>query len=211
MAKVVPVKRDADATRQRILDAGAVEIHRHGFRNASVESILADTGLTKGAFYHHFAAKADLGYAVIDESIRTQVLTKWVEPIEAALDPLSGFIGALSDVCSEDLNMVCDCGCPLNNLAQEMSAIDETFRGKLLRVYAEWRDRTAAALSRGQGAGYVRADVDCRNTATFIMSSIEGAAGLAKNHQDPEVLFVCLEGMTRYLESLRSEPRAQAS
>ena len=90
MAKVVPVKRDADATRQRILDAGAVEIHRHGFRNASVESILADTGLTKGAFYHHFAAKADLGYAVIDESIRTQVLTKWVEPIEAALDHSGG-------------------------------------------------------------------------------------------------------------------------
>lgn len=211
MVKAVTVKRDADATRQRILDAGAVEIHRHGFRNASVDRILADTGLTKGAFYHHFAAKADLGYAVIDESIRTLVLSKWVEPMESAVDPISGLVGGLSDVCPGDSAMVCDCGCPLNNLAQEMSSIDETFRGKLLRVYAEWQDRTAAALFRGQGAGYVRADVDCRKAATFIISSVEGAAGLAKNHQDPEVLSACLEGMIRYLESLRSEPRAQAS
>ena len=205
------VKRDSDVTRQTILDAGAAEIYRHGFRNASVDRILADTGLTKGAFYHHFQAKADLGYAVIDESIRAKLLAKWVEPLERSDNPVSGFISALSDVDSEELKMICDCGCPLNNLAQEMSAIDETFRGKLQRVYAEWQDRTAAALFRGQGAGHVRADVDCRKAATFIMSSIEGAAGLAKNHQDPAVLFACLEGMVCYLESLRSETQAKAS
>jgi TetR/AcrR family transcriptional repressor of nem operon len=211
MAKVVIVKRDADATRQRILDAGAVEIHRHGFRNASVDRILADTGLTKGAFYHHFAAKADLGYAVIDECVRAMVLSKWVEPMEASGDPISGLITTLSDLGQDELNMACDCGCPLNNLAQEMSAIDETFRTKLLRVYAEWQDRTAAALFRGQGAGHVGADVDCRKAATFIISSIEGAAGLAKNHRDPAVLFACMEGMVRYLASLRPAARAQAS
>ena len=44
------VKRNPDVTRQTILDAGAVEIHRHGFRSASIDRILADTGLTKGAF-----------------------------------------------------------------------------------------------------------------------------------------------------------------
>ncbi|WP_240754797.1 TetR/AcrR family transcriptional regulator [Parasulfuritortus cantonensis] len=40
--------RQPDLTRQRILEAGFQEIHRHGYQAASVASILADTGLTKG-------------------------------------------------------------------------------------------------------------------------------------------------------------------
>ena len=204
-------KRNPDATRQTILDAGAVEIHRRGFRNASVDRILADTGLTKGAFYHHFPTKADLGYAVIDEAIRDKLLAMWVEPMELAEDPISGLTKSLRAVSTDQVETICDCGCPLNNLAQEMSAVDEMFRVRLQKVYAEWQDRTAAALFRGQGAGYVRSDIDCRKAATFMMSSVEGAAGLAKNHRDPAVLRACLGEIVRYLDSLRPEAQAKAS
>ena len=148
---------------------------------------------------------------MIDEAIRDQLLSTWVEPIELAEDPISGLIESLHAISTDHVEMICDCGCPLNNLAQEMSAVDDTFRGKLQKVYAEWQDRTAAALFRGQGAGYVRPDVDCRKAATFIMSSVEGGAGLAKNHRDPDVLSACLDGVAHYLESLRSEAQAKAS
>lgn len=43
---------------------------RHGFQAASLNNILAKTGLTKGALYHHFPDKDRLGYAVIEEVIR---------------------------------------------------------------------------------------------------------------------------------------------
>jgi len=54
-------------TRSKILFAAYKEIHLHGFQAASLNNILAHTGVTKGALYHHFPNKTELGYAVIDE------------------------------------------------------------------------------------------------------------------------------------------------
>lgn len=41
-------------------------------------------------------------------------------------------------------------GCPLNNLMQEMSPVDETFRIRLNALFQDWVDVVAAALKRGQ-------------------------------------------------------------
>ena len=204
------VKRNPGATRQRILDAAFAEIHRHGFRNASVDQIVSDTGLTKGALYHHFPTKADLGHAEIDEMLRGLVFTRWVEPLQGVADPIDGLRQVIQSM-PESIRLTCECGCPINNLAQEMSSVDGTVRRKLQAVYREWKDRTAEALFRGQGAGYVSADVDCRKAATFIVSSVQGAAGMAKNAQDPAILDACLDGIIRYLESLRAPVKAKAS
>jgi TetR/AcrR family transcriptional repressor of nem operon len=198
------VARNPDATRQKILEAAAAEIHRHGFRNASVDQILAETGLTKGALYHHFATKADLALAVVDEVIASWILSRWVEPMERAENPIDGLVEALDHLSPEEVETVCECGCPLNNLAQEMSAVDETFRKKLASLYGTWKDRMSDALLRGQGAGFVASDLDCRKAAAFIAAAVEGAAGAAKNAHDPAILAACRDGLIRYLESLRA-------
>ena len=67
------VKRDPEQTRQNILAAAFEEVHGNGFRGASLERILADTGLTKGALYHHFPNKDALGHALIDETLREMI------------------------------------------------------------------------------------------------------------------------------------------
>ena len=204
-------RRDPDATRQKILEAAGVEIHRHGFRNASIDEILSDTGLTKGALYHHFPTKADLGYAVVDEVIRSWALGQWVEPMERSNNPIDGLLQALHELSPEQVATICDCGCPLNNLAQEMSSVDETFRQKLASVYRCLTERMADALLRGQGAGYVARDVDCRQAAVFLVSTLAGAAGAAKNARDPAILAACRDGIARYLESLRAPVLATVS
>ena len=197
-------RRDPDGTRQRILEAAGAEIHRHGFRNASIDQILSDTGLTKGALYHHFQTKADLGYAVVDEVIFPQILSQWVEPMERSRNPIDGIIQALDSISPEEAEMLCECGCPLNNLAQEMSSGDETFRQTLATVYQRWTQRMADALLRGQGAGFVSPDLDCRQAATFIAATLEGSAGAVKNARDPAILDACRTGLVHYLESLRA-------
>ena len=62
--------KQPDQTRDKILHSAFCEIHRQGFQAASIANILQDTGLTKGALYHHFPTKQALGLAVIDEVIR---------------------------------------------------------------------------------------------------------------------------------------------
>ncbi|MGD8742336.1 MAG: TetR/AcrR family transcriptional regulator, partial [Granulosicoccaceae bacterium] len=60
------------------------------------------------------------------------------------------------------------------------------------------------ALSRGQGAGLVREDIDCDNVAMFIVATIEGAVGMAKNARREDIVVGTMRAVFDYLESLRA-------
>ena len=76
--------RDPDETRRTLLEAASKEMYEVGFRAASIDRILGSTGVTKGALYHHFKGKSELGYAVVDELLAHDVLERWVKPLAKA-------------------------------------------------------------------------------------------------------------------------------
>jgi len=202
------VKRQPDQTRQKLLERAFEEIHRNGFRAASLDSILADAGVTKGALYHHFANKLELGYAVVDEVVRPWMQETW-RPITEAANPIDAAIGVIRQRLRERTQMALTIGCPFNNLTQEMSGVDEGFRERLSAILHEWRDATAAAMRRGQANGTVCADVDPVAAATFVISSVEGCVGMAKASQSKAFLEAGFHGLIEYLEHLR--PRNHAA
>ena len=57
--------RDSEQTRQKILEVSADEIHKKGFTATSLSCILARCEISKGALYHHFANKMELGLSLI--------------------------------------------------------------------------------------------------------------------------------------------------
>lgn len=199
-------KRQPDLTRQKLLERAFEEIHRNGFRAASLDSILADAGVTKGALYHHFGNKAELGYAVVDEVVRPWMEEMW-RPVLAAGNPIDAAIKAIRERLKERSEMALTLGCPFNNLTQEMSGVDEGFRTRLNAILHDWRNDTAEALRRGQQNGTVCADVDARAAAAFVISSIEGCVGMAKAAQSREFLEAGFRGLIEYLEHLRPQPR----
>ena len=83
------VAKMPDRTRQRLLEAAFAEIHRNGFQAASIAQILADTGLTKGALYHHFPDKKALGLAVVDEMVRPALAAMMFTPLADTRQPLA--------------------------------------------------------------------------------------------------------------------------
>lgn len=199
-------RRAPDATRQRLVGRAFEEIHRHGFRAASLDSILADAGVTKGALYHHFGTKADLGYAVVDEIVRPLVESGWRAVLEAP-DPVDGAIRLIRERLRAGGEAALTLGCPFNNLVQEMSPVDEGFRQRLAAILEDWREATARALRRGQKAGTVRRDVDARVAAVFIIASVEGCVGMAKAARSRDFLEAGFDGLIHYLEQLRPAPR----
>src|SRR5271163_1910531 len=84
--------RDPERTRERLLHAAAREIYRSGFQSASLGTILASAGVTKGALYHHFKNKEALGYAVVEEIISPDVRGTWVRPLQSVKDPIDALI-----------------------------------------------------------------------------------------------------------------------
>lgn len=202
MSVTVAKRKPADLTRQKLLERAFEEIHRNGFRSASLDSILEDAGVTKGALYHHFDNKAELGYAVVEEVVRPWMEDMWRLVAESD-DPVDAAIRTIRERLKSRSEMALTLGCPFNNLCQEMSPVDEGFRRRLNTILEAWRAVTSEALRRGQANGTVRRDIDPAAAATFVISSIEGCVGMAKASQSREFLEAGFRGLVQYLEQLR--------
>ena len=202
--------RDPERTRGRLLRAAFQEMHRSGFRNADLDAILARAGVTKGALYYHFDNKEALGYAVVDEVMASDLHQKWVQPLRNAKNPIDALVRIVQSesLKREDVQR----SCPLLNLSQEMSGIDEGFRRRTAKLFGNWHDAIAEALREGQKRGMVRSDVNANETATFLIAAYEGYVVLAKNSQDPRTMQSGQRRVSGHIESLRpARGRARAA
>ncbi|HLZ32042.1 MAG TPA: TetR/AcrR family transcriptional regulator [Chloroflexota bacterium] len=198
--------RDPSTTRRRLLEAGQLEVYLHGFQAAHLDDILQRAGVTKGAFFHHFASKAEFGYALVDEVLAAMIAAQWVTPLQESNSP-----DVLEAIAAEFERGVAGLrtqrpilGCPLNNLAQEMNPLDDAFRLRTTAVFDLWTNSFQRALERARAQGAVRASVDAGDTAHALVAQIEGTLSLARNSQDPDTLTIGARGLRRYLESLRA-------
>jgi AcrR family transcriptional regulator len=194
--------RDPERTREHLLQAASREIYRSGFQSASLDTILASAGVTKGALYYYFKSKEALGYAVVEEIIAPDVHGKWVRPLQSVKDPIDALIGAVQHISVRPADV--RGGCQLNNLAQEMSPLDARFRKRLARVFHAWREAVASVLREGQTHGSVRRDVEPADAAASLIAMVEGYGSLAKNAQDPKVMKAGIRNIVDWLRSLRA-------
>jgi TetR/AcrR family transcriptional regulator, transcriptional repressor for nem operon len=203
--------RRSDDTREKILNAAFTEFYRNGFQGASLGAIVEAAQLTKGALFHHFANKQELGYAVVEELIGPLLQRRWLDPLTESDDPITDIQSSFRQFVAEDIESGAWLnGCPLNNLAQEMSPLDEGFRTRIERMYATWRSVFSVALRRGIEQGVVRADVDPREVATFIVVAQMGIWGTGKYSHDSALMIQSGEALCWYLDTLRSTDAVSA-
>src|SRR5881396_2730830 len=192
--------RGGRSTREAIIEAASRLIHVHGYNHTSLDDVLRESGAGKGNFYYHFKSKEELGYAILDQIIAS-FLERTLEPCFA--DPDQGALAQircfLDRVLEAQRARNCVGGCPLGNLAAELSDVHEGFRARLASVFAAWRERLTLALITAQRGGAV--DGACRPEAVagFLVASLEGAILLTKLTKDITVMEQCVAEMKRYL------------
>jgi AcrR family transcriptional regulator len=196
--------RDPEGTRQRLLQAAFREVYRYGFQGAGIDSILAATNVTKGALYHHFENKEALGHAIIDEIIAELTADRWMRPLQLShgKNPVDALIEIVQALPSRPGDV--KRGCPLVNLTQEMSPLNEEFRKRLEIIYKTWQEGIATILREGQRAGTVRRDLVPEETASFLIAMVEGYEVLAKNAQDPKMWNMGVRNIVSWLKCLRA-------
>lgn len=191
-------------TRERILTQMFLDIRKNGFQGLRADKVIADMDVTKGALYHYFANKQAIGTAVIDEIIRPNYLRFYHEldrwegnPIDKLQEQLQFLAGLATD---DDIAL----GCPLNNLVQEMSPIDEDFRLRMKSIIDSIHLSIAGALLRGQAKGEVLESVQPDKLAQFYFAGIEGAYATAKVRKDAAAFKSNMEILRHFLDSLRN-------
>jgi TetR/AcrR family transcriptional repressor of nem operon len=194
--------RNLQKSRQEILDAAFWEVFTRGFQGVSIDDIVKKTSMTKGAFYHQFPTKLDLGYALVDEVIRPMTYARWIGPLKDYKNPLEGILELLKILIGKAPSEELQYGCPLNNLIQEMAPVDEEFQKRLEAALRYWIEGMEAELNRAKKDGYLRSDVNTKQVAHFVVMAHEGFYGMLKALNDRKAFNALFDSLKSYFEIL---------
>ena len=145
MARYAPEHKDA--TRRRMIETSGRRFKRDGFDGAGISALVADAGLTNGAFYGHFASKNALIATVVSEQLAAQV--EAVEALPLGLGSVEAFVREyLSPEHRDDPGN----GCPSAALLDEISRQDVATR----QAYTDGARALIAAIERTPRAPLAR-------------------------------------------------------
>jgi TetR/AcrR family transcriptional repressor of nem operon len=158
------------ATRDRILDEASRLFALKGYHDTKLEEVLGAATVTSGAFFHHFAGKEDLAFAVLDRHMekRRQLL----DEIEERLDAIQTMVRQRQPRKG---------GCIIGNLSTALSDTHDGFRRRLAQCF----DEMARELEPHLAAAGAE---DARALARYIVAIVEGSIMLTRTHQDRHMM-----------------------
>ena len=178
-------------TRQKLVNSASELLYAKSYGEVGVQAICSHAGVKKGSFYHFFPSKRDLTIAVIDGfyvSMKTSFLNEAFAP---SVPPLERF-GKMMEGAYQFQRTVKEqtgqvLGCPVGNLALEMSSQDESLRQKINGVMTQLRSNFVLALEEATSGGELQ-NVDISATANAMVAYVEGVMLMAKTRDDPELV-----------------------
>jgi len=195
--------------RLRLLTAATDMIRRRGFTATSVDDLCAAAGVTKGAFFHHFASKEALGVAVVEHWTETTGAMFAMHGYNTMVDPLDRVFAYLALRRSLTAMPIPDFSCVAGTTVQETFATYPAIRA-------------AAAASVLSGAAHVQAHlaqaltlhpipgITAQDLALQFQVAVQGGIVVAKALDDPNVARAAFDHLERYLRFLFNRPAPQA-
>jgi TetR/AcrR family transcriptional repressor of nem operon len=202
------VPRDGTATRERILTSAEQLVIENGYAATSVDQVIAASGSSKGAFFHHFDSKLDLARSLVERYASADVgqLDAATEHARAATDDPAGrvdaFVAYFEDRADEIMSAQSSC-LYVSILAERQLVLAGTSEPILAAVVA-WREGLAALLVDALGDRAHGLDVDALADHVFV--TFEGAFLLARSTGDPGHMRRQLAVLRRLLAAFLAAP-----
>ena len=173
---------DALPTRERLVFVAMRLFQLKGYQSTSVAEILHEAGANSGSLYHFFPTKQDLLVEVL-ERYRTGIGPMLLEPAwEGIADPIERVFALLGRYRQLLEETGCSYGCPIGNLALELSEPDPPVRGKLADNFDGWTGAVQRCLE--EAGPRLPADLDRHELAVFTLTTMEGGVMQARTHRD---------------------------
>jgi TetR/AcrR family transcriptional repressor of nem operon len=188
---------DPEGTRRRVLDAAADEFQHRGYHATSMHDVMRIAGVPGGSLYHYFPTKKSLGLAVIQERVAESLAETWIDPMGKAASASQGILSVFDDV-ARSIRDRAVVGCPVTNLALELSLADPDFQYALRAAFDKWEKAIANRL-REEYAAKKQKTIDPEGLATLVVAIFSGAMSLAKAAQSTAPLRTCRREIVRLL------------
>lgn len=200
------------SARTRLLDAALGIIRTKGYEATTVDELCAAAGVTKGAFFHHFRSKEELGIAAADHFGNKADLLFGDVPYMKLKDPLQQLLGYI------DLRIAIIAGgipqftCLLGTMVQEIYGTHERLRVACDANISGHAQKVAQMIESARAAYAPDADWTSESLALHTQAVIQGAFILAKAKNSAEVALDSLRHLRRYIELLFADtPVKEAS
>lgn len=187
---------DGEATRTRILDVAADQFQARGYHATSMHDLMDLAGVPGGSMYHCFPTKRSLGLAVISERVAAAVSETWIEPVRSARSARAGILGVFDRVAKSLTRSGTVYGCPVSNLALELSLVDPSFQKPLAKIFDAWSDALSERIRADVRAGVLRGVEP--DIAPTIVAMFSGAMTMAKAQQSAKPLAACRRQIARF-------------
>ncbi|MBI2877017.1 MAG: TetR/AcrR family transcriptional regulator [Candidatus Tectomicrobia bacterium] len=188
--------------REEILEVAARLIHYRGFNHTSLDQILQESKVTKNLFYYHFKSKEELGMAILDYQAERAQAQLFGPALQGEGDPHQRIFRLLDRVLEAAQASDCRGGCPIGNLALELSDIHEGFRQRTQEIFGRLASQIETVLEELRAAGRLQEGVEPKELALFILANLQGARLLGKTYRAPQVLATCFERLKDHLNQL---------
>ena len=185
-------------TRKNLIDSAFSEIYSNGYQGASLTTILKNAKVHKGSMYHFFENKKDMALVCIKEKIYERFVQRYSLILALESGYLEAFISGIKDTSQRDFNK----GCPIANIVQEMSNIDEDFKVLMEEIYQSFRKNIKDILDISIQKNEMK-EYDTRKLALYIASTIEGAILSAKATQNIQDYTDVIDILSSYIMSFK--------
>jgi AcrR family transcriptional regulator len=197
-------KIKSQETKKLIIETSFDMFYSNGYNNTSIPDIMKKTNLTKGAFYHHFKNKLEIGKKVIEDILSLRIYNGFIKPLKEnkskSVSDLLVYVFTERIVNFSEKEKAL--GCPANNMINEIGCSVSDFREPLRKLMDGWKDALIDVLEIGKKNNEIKKEIDSNAAATYLICSFEGARGIRKIYNDDALFNNYLLAVKEYIKSI---------
>jgi len=194
----------SEITKQHIVHEAFKLFYENGFKATSINDVMKATKMTKGAFYHHYKSKQQLGLEVIELKLQQRVYDGMITPLEQpgkAIEILEQiFLNRIKSFPLYDKKN----GCPVNNFINEIGNYEASYQLALKSIIEKWKSALVTLIEKGKKQGNIKNEIPSEAVAIYLISAFEGIRGIRKLYVDDTVLDCYISGLSLYIDQLKS-------
>ncbi|MDC6385480.1 TetR/AcrR family transcriptional regulator [Flagellimonas taeanensis] len=191
-------------TMHRLCGKGLEIFHAKGYYNTSLDDILNELSLSKGAFYHHFRSKEDYFINIVQNLIVQKVYALLIEPLNTNENPLPVIIESLENALDPGKKNEMAYGFMLNDFLTEFNKRNEEISGQLKEILNVWEVNLVSLLKKGKLDGHIARHVDCEGVATYVIASYLGMRSLLMDSSNKQLRYQYIQQLKQYFKSIAS-------
>ena len=190
---------------QRMQVKGLELFYKNGYYNTSIDDILNDLSLSKGAFYYHFESKEDFFVEIIQNLLVRKVYGMLIEPIEGNDNPLDLITQCFEEALETAVHNEMDFGFLLSNFIGEFNGRNPKIMRHLNDILQIWEVNLISTIQKGKFDGYIDRHVDSEGVALYLISSFIGVRTLMVETSPSARKYRFMAQLKQYFKSIESK------